>query len=156
MLTRRQFLKTGAAVGAYLALPRSLTWRGAVQKAFAAYVANSTLDGATVTQFAAPMVIPPAMPKSKGSNKNKDKYKIAVRQFRQQILPSDYGPTTVWSYGSIGRSWHVQLPGLYHRGGMEQGHTGSVAQRTGRCCGRTPAAPAAGRSDPALGQSYWA
>ena len=102
MLTRRQFLKTGAAVAAYLALPGSLSWRGAIQKAFAEYVANNTLDPALITQFAAPLVIPPAMPLSKGSNKNKDKYKIAVRQFSQQILPSSqFGATTVWSYGSI-------------------------------------------------------
>jgi FtsP/CotA-like multicopper oxidase with cupredoxin domain len=47
------------------------------------------------------MVIPPAMPLSKGSNKNKDKYKIAVRQFQQQILPSSMPSTTVWSYGSV-------------------------------------------------------
>ena len=41
------------------------------------------------------------MPLSNGSNKNKDKYKIAVRQFQQRILPDPHPVTTVWSYGSV-------------------------------------------------------
>ena len=64
-----------------------------------------------VPKYVAPLVKPPAMPqksnKGKGpfKNKNKDMYKIAVRQFEQQILPSAQAdgtlipPTTVWSYG---------------------------------------------------------
>jgi spore coat protein A len=54
-----------------------------------------------VPKYVDPLIKPPAMPLSKGSNKNKDKYKIAVRQFQQQILPETYPMTTVWSYGSV-------------------------------------------------------
>jgi bilirubin oxidase len=50
------------------------------------------------------------MPASKSLN-NKDLYKIAVRQFSQQILPSPHPPTTVWSYGS------VDFPGTVAEGG---------------------------------------
>jgi spore coat protein A len=110
MVTRRQFLKSSLIAGAGAVLPWSLSWQGAVQRAFAAYVANNTLDPATITKYAAPMVIPPEMPGK--FNKNKKKYKIAVRQFGQQILPSpQYGPTTVWSYGSIDH------PGTVGQGG---------------------------------------
>jgi len=102
MISRRQFLKLSAATGAGLAVPWRLEQLAGVQRAFADYVANNTLNPAGIAKYVAPMVIPPEMPLSKGSNKNKRKYKIAVRQFGQQILPtSQYGPTTVWSYGSI-------------------------------------------------------
>ncbi len=102
MINRRQFLKLSAATGVGLAVPWGLGQMLGVQRAFAAYVANNTLNPASITKYAAPMVIPPEMPMSNGSNKNKRKYNIAVRQFGQQILPeSQYGPTTVWSYGSI-------------------------------------------------------
>jgi len=46
-----------------------------------------------------PLVIPPAMPKT-GKIGAIDYYEIAVRQFRQQILPTGMPTTTVWSYGS--------------------------------------------------------
>jgi spore coat protein A len=51
-----------------------------------------------VAKYELPLIKPPAMPGK--SNKNKDKYKIAVRQFTQRILPSPHPMTTVWSYGS--------------------------------------------------------
>jgi bilirubin oxidase len=51
------------------------------------------------------------MPLSKGSNKNKDKYKIAVRQFQQRILSPPHPVTTVWSYGN------VDFPGTVAEGG---------------------------------------
>jgi FtsP/CotA-like multicopper oxidase with cupredoxin domain len=41
------------------------------------------------------------MPPGKGSNKNKDKYKIGMRQFRQRILSPPHPVTMVWSYGSV-------------------------------------------------------
>jgi hypothetical protein len=36
-----------------------------------------------------------------GGHKQIDYYEIAVRQFRQQILPQGQPSTTVWSYGSV-------------------------------------------------------
>jgi FtsP/CotA-like multicopper oxidase with cupredoxin domain len=54
-----------------------------------------------VDKYVLPLVKPPAMPLSKGSSKYKDKYRIAVRQFAQQVLSPCHPMTTVWSYGSV-------------------------------------------------------
>ena len=73
------------------------------------------LNPETIPKYVAPLVIPPAMPrtgkiKDKGG-KNIDYYEIAQRQFQQQILPAPMPSTTVWSYGS------VQFPGTVAEGG---------------------------------------
>ncbi|MDF1532771.1 MAG: multicopper oxidase [ANME-2 cluster archaeon] len=97
-MNRRTFVKLAALAGASTMIP----WgnRGLIRRAFAQYVTQNTLDPALISKYMAPMVIPPAMPGKKTTNK--DMYKIAMRQFDQQILPSSqYGMTTVWSYGSI-------------------------------------------------------
>ena len=51
------------------------------------------------------LLVPPAMPRTRKikvrGDRNIDYYEIAVRQFRQQILPSGYPTTTVWGYGSV-------------------------------------------------------
>ncbi len=64
-----------------------------------AQIPGGTLDPSDVDKYVLPLIKPPAMPGK--SNKNKDKYKIAVRQFEQRILPPPHPVTTVWSYGSI-------------------------------------------------------
>lgn len=84
----------------------------------AGHIYQGTIDGASVPKYVTPLVVPPVMPKSgkvktwipkaNGGTKKKDivRYKIAVRQFDQQILPqtdasgNPYGATTVWSYGN--------------------------------------------------------
>jgi FtsP/CotA-like multicopper oxidase with cupredoxin domain len=62
------------------------------------------LDPASVSKYAAPLIIPPAMPRTSvlggGGPSPIDFYEIAVRQFSQQILPPGQPETTVWSYGS--------------------------------------------------------
>jgi FtsP/CotA-like multicopper oxidase with cupredoxin domain len=81
-----------------------------------AQIEGGTLNPADVTKYAAPMIIPPAMPRTdvisgkKGAKKT-DYYEIAVRQFEQQILPSGLPMTTVWSYGSLA------APGTVAEGG---------------------------------------
>jgi FtsP/CotA-like multicopper oxidase with cupredoxin domain len=80
----------------------------AVPVVLAAPVPGGTLSPEDVPKFVTPLVIPPAMPrddkiKVKGG-KNIEYFEIAVRQFKQQILPGgiwggDYPATTVWSYG---------------------------------------------------------
>ena len=104
MLNRRQFLKLSAAAGASVLVPWNVSLRGVpgvrVPRAFA-QIPGGTLVPGDVDKFVLPLVKPPAMPLSKGSNKNKDKYKIAVRQFTQRILPPELPATTVWSYGSV-------------------------------------------------------
>jgi spore coat protein A, manganese oxidase len=56
---------------------------------------GGTLDPTTITKYVTPLVIPPVM-KTTGENNT---YDIAVRQFKQQILPAGMPATTVWSYG---------------------------------------------------------
>jgi spore coat protein A, manganese oxidase len=106
MISRRQFLKIVGATGTALALHPALTHqldlggRGLSASALA-QIAGGTLEPGAVDKYVQPLIKPPAMPKSQGSNKNKDMYRIGVRQFQQQILPSSLPKTTVWSYGSI-------------------------------------------------------
>jgi len=95
MITRRQFLKAGAVGGAALLVP----WR-AIPRAWAA-IPGGTLDPTRIAKYVAPLVIPPVMPPLTGArNHSIDRYAIAVRQFRQQILPPGMPATTVWGYGS--------------------------------------------------------
>src|SRR6266496_2655032 len=95
MVTRRQLLKAGAVGGAGLLVP----WE-AVGRAWAA-IPGGSLDPTTIHKYAAPLVIPPVMPPLSGlPSQSVDRYAIAVRQFRQQILPPGMPATTVWGYGS--------------------------------------------------------
>ena len=93
--SRRQFLKACGFAGLGVCLP--LKW-GSGSKAYAAIPGGTLLPGG-VTKYALPLVIPPAMPMQSKVSKF-DYYKIAVRQFRQRILPSPLPTTTVWSYGA--------------------------------------------------------
>ena len=67
---------------------------------------DPTLDPTTIPKYVTPLVIPPVMNNDGASNS----YDIAVRQFKQQILPGGiwntlngrddkFPATTVWSYG---------------------------------------------------------
>lgn len=72
--------------------------------AFAAPLPGGTLDPTTIPKYVIPLVIPPEMPRSVAGGTPAADYNIAVRQFRQQILPGGiWGgtlpATTVWSYG---------------------------------------------------------
>ena len=93
-MQRRYFIKVGAAgtAGLYVS-----TQFGFVQRAFA-QIPGGSLDPGSVNKFVSELVKPPAMPGS--FRKNKDKYRIGVRQFKQQILPPGLPKTKVWSYGS--------------------------------------------------------
>ena len=72
----------------------------------AAPLPGGTLDPTTIPKYVTPLVIPPVMNNTGTAND----YDIAVRQFRQQILPGGiwntingrtdaFPATTVWSYG---------------------------------------------------------
>jgi spore coat protein A, manganese oxidase len=106
-LTRRRFLQYGAAGGAALFLPVRIGSRSAL-----AQVPGGTLPPGSIPKYATPLVIPPAMPRTSKipmpGGKAVDYYEIAVRQFRQQILPQGLPRTTVWSYGS------VSFPGTFN------------------------------------------
>ena len=106
MISRRDFLKLAGTTGAALYLTTTLD---GVRRVFAVPIDGGTLDPLSVSKYAAALVKPPAMP---GVTKGKfDKYKIAVRQFQQQILPAGLPQTTVWSYGS------KDQPGTVFEGG---------------------------------------
>jgi spore coat protein A len=112
-INRREFLKAGLLAGAGLLTPgfrgvRTISARATggrtvtLGRVVAPQIPGGTLAPGDVDKFVLPLVKPPAMPLSSGSNKNKDKYKIAVRQFRQRILSPPHPVTKVWSYGSVG------------------------------------------------------
>jgi FtsP/CotA-like multicopper oxidase with cupredoxin domain len=75
-------------------------------------IPGGTLGPADVEKFVLPLVKPPAMP-GKG-NKNKDMYKIAVRQFQQRVLPPPHPETTLWGYGSIDHPGTVAQGGTFN------------------------------------------
>jgi FtsP/CotA-like multicopper oxidase with cupredoxin domain len=56
------------------------------------------LDPQQIPKFVEPLVIPPVMPPV-SVTPSLTTYRIAVRQFNQQVLPSGYPTTTVWGYG---------------------------------------------------------
>jgi FtsP/CotA-like multicopper oxidase with cupredoxin domain len=94
-MNRREFIKlTGASSGALVAMK----YLSALRRVFADAIPGGSLDPALVPKYQLPLVKPPAMPAFK-SNKKKDYFKIAVKQFEQQILPGGFPQTKVWSYG---------------------------------------------------------
>ncbi len=75
---------------------------------------GGSLDPTSIPKYVAPLVIPPAMPRTSKltvrGGKNVDYYEIAVRQFQQQILPPGLPQTTVWSYGSVNHPGSFNYP----------------------------------------------
>jgi bilirubin oxidase len=75
--------------------------------------ASSILDPTEIPKYQTPLVIPPAMPVTSMITEDGRAvryYEIAVRQFRQQILPGSLPATTVWSYGSVGHPATFNYP----------------------------------------------
>lgn len=60
-----------------------------------AALAATPLDPALIPKYVTPLIIPPVM----NSTGTPNTYDIAVRQFKQQILPAGHPATQVWSYG---------------------------------------------------------
>lgn len=108
-LSRRQFIKGCAAAGIALNLPWNLKW--GPNKAFA-QIPGGTLPPGNVNKYVLPLVKPPAMPGK--FSRNKDKYKIAVRQFTQRILSPPHPMTKVWSYGSVDHPGTVAEGGTFN------------------------------------------
>jgi bilirubin oxidase len=118
MLTRREFLKTGAMASAAILFNKENlrlqkpSRRQRRRREPSVPVPGGTLDPTTITKYAEPLVIPPAMPRTDeitGPQGDQiDYYEISVRQFTQQILPTGMPATTVWGYGSM------TTPGTYN------------------------------------------
>jgi spore coat protein A, manganese oxidase len=108
-ITRRRLLQSGIGAGAGLVL-----WQLGSRRVWAAPVPGGTLDPRGISKYVTPLVIPPAMPRTaklpQQGGKSVDYYEIAVRQFRQQILPAGMPPTTVWSYGSVNHPGTFNYP----------------------------------------------
>lgn len=83
----RQFFKPAVMLLALITL--------SVTSAPAQPLPGGTLDPLTIPKYVTPLVIPPVM----NTNGAPNSYDIAVRQFKQQILPAGFPATTVWSYG---------------------------------------------------------
>ena len=115
----------------------------------------------SVPKYVTPLLIPPVMPRAgtitMPGGKPADYYEISMRQFTQQILPAGMPATTVWGYGAVksaSKKGSAAPPrALAHdRGEVEPAGAGQVDQRAGGRERQLPAAPAAGRSDAALGE----
>jgi FtsP/CotA-like multicopper oxidase with cupredoxin domain len=108
-MKRRSFIKIGAlgTVGLYV----STGFGGFVRRAIA-QIPGGTLSPGDVPKYVLPLVKPPAMPGR--SLRNKDKYKIAVRQFQQRILSPPHPMTAVWSYGSVDHPGTVAEGGTFN------------------------------------------
>ncbi|MEV0458920.1 multicopper oxidase family protein [Catellatospora methionotrophica] len=95
MPSRRQLLSTGVLSGAAMLIPAPAS----AARAAAAALAAGRLDGSRIHKYKVRLPIPAAMPTVSADGKG-DRYAVAVRQFRQQILPPGMPQTTVWGYGS--------------------------------------------------------
>ena len=153
-VTRRRFMQYGAGAGAGLVL-----WSFAGNRAWAAAPPSGVLDPLSIPKYVTPLVIPPAMPQSRkppGKRAGKlDYYEIAVREFRQQILPPSMGlePTRVWSYGSVDHPETFNYPAFTIEAIVAPAGPRQVDQRLGQTERRLSAASAADRPDAPLGQS---
>ncbi|HLA99176.1 MAG TPA: multicopper oxidase [Anaerolineales bacterium] len=105
MVSRRAFLKLGAAAGAGLYL--TARFGGKLFKVYA-QIPGGTLDPLSVPKYMTPMLIPPVMPAAgtiiQPGGKPIDYYEISMKQFAQQILPASLPPTTVWGYGAVSKA----------------------------------------------------
>ena len=95
-ISRRGFLKASLFAGAAATLPVGMSgcqWTAPV------------LDPTKIPKYRSRLIIPPAMLPAAADPERKvadiDYYEIALRQFRQQILPWPWPRTTVWSYGAV-------------------------------------------------------
>ena len=95
MISRRDFLKLTIVAGGSLAVSGCGPLRLIQDDQ-----PGPSLDAKSILKFADPLVIPPAMPITDASG-DFDYFEIAMRQFKQQILPSGMPQTTVWGYGSV-------------------------------------------------------
>ncbi|WP_344581535.1 hypothetical protein [Nonomuraea roseoviolacea] len=103
-MERRRFLQIATLAGAVTVAPTRLLGAAPAQAS-----PRGTLDPAVIPKYETRLVIPPAMPPT-SVTRGLDYYEIAVRQFRQQILPSGLPATTVWGYGSINHRGTFNYP----------------------------------------------
>ncbi|MFC7549359.1 multicopper oxidase family protein [Plantactinospora sp. GCM10030261] len=91
------------------ALPGRRAAAGSPSPAAPPRAAGPLLDPTAVPKYGSVLPIPPAMPAVSRAG-GIDRYLIAVRQFRQQILPVGLPATTVWGYGSAAHRGTFSYP----------------------------------------------
>jgi len=93
-LSRREFIRTATITGGVVVLAPGVVFRPLRASALTNGIAHPA------PTYTSPLVIPPVMPRAGmrvlRNGKNADLYRLAVRQFSQEIVPGD--TTTVWSY----------------------------------------------------------
>lgn len=90
--SRRRFLQVTGGAGMAVLTPLARPDQ-------AAAAPTGSLGPDAIAKYVTSLVIPPRMPMT--ARGRVDYYEIAVRQFRQQVLPPGLPATTVWGYGSI-------------------------------------------------------
>lgn len=106
MLSRRDFIKVGAAGGAMglVAIFGYVTLGKEFKPFESKFFPRELLGPKEIKKFQSALLIPPVMPKADtlatGSGEI-DYYEISMRQFEQQILPEGMPKTTVWGYGAV-------------------------------------------------------
>ena len=108
-LKRRTFIKLSGSTAAVMYL-QGVT--GGLVRVASAQIPGGTLAPGDVDKFVLPLIKPPAMPGK--SNRNKDKYKVGVREFSQRVLSPPHALTRVWSYGSIDHPGTVAEGGTFN------------------------------------------
>ncbi len=104
-MTRLQ-TRSRSGIAAFVGVTALLLVTFGTTAAFAQPLPGGTLDPLSIPKYVTPLVIPPVM----NDDGTPDSYDIAVRQFRQQILPGgiwntlngrsdSFAATTVWGYG---------------------------------------------------------
>jgi spore coat protein A, manganese oxidase len=68
------------------------------------------LDAKDIPKYVTSLLIPPAMPQAASASADMDYYEIAMRQFKQQVLPPGLPATTVWSYGAANQPKTFNFP----------------------------------------------
>jgi spore coat protein A, manganese oxidase len=71
---------------------------------------QSILEAKDIPKYISALVIPPVMPQTTSPDANVDYYEVAVRQFKQQVLPVGLPVTTVWGYGSANHPDSFSFP----------------------------------------------
>src|SRR3954447_5867000 len=95
-MTRRRVLQVGAAAGGALLIP----WYAGSHPAGAVALPGGTLDPTKIPKYVESVAFPQVLPKTTLAG-GVDYYEIALRQFKQQMLPRSLPATTVWGYGSV-------------------------------------------------------
>ncbi|GAB3418893.1 multicopper oxidase family protein [Flindersiella endophytica] len=104
--SRRRLLLSGAGLGLIGIAPQAVR-----RVAFAAPLPGGSLDPRTIPKYVTALPLPRPMPASGTTGGGSiDVYRIAVRQFTQQILPTGSPATAVWGYGSIDASGTFRAP----------------------------------------------